>query len=350
MKRLDEFARIVLLTEGASNHFVGKTAICMLRYRTDDICAVLDSEEQGKTANDLFHVGGAVPVVGSLDEVENADALVIGIAPPGGKLPANWRHIILTAISRKMTVVSGLHDFLANDDEFRIAAKSAGANLIDIRRNDENRTATGEPFSQDCFRVHTVGQDCSVGKMVVSVELQRALIKRGINAGFAATGQTGIMISGNGIPIDCVVADFVNGAAERLVRSMEHHEMVVIEGQGCITHPAYSAVTLGLLHGCAPQAMVLCYEAKRTHVKGFSDTPLQPLENLISLYEQMATVRVPSKVVAIGLNSRLLSEEEFRAEKDRVSNELGLPVCDVIREGADSLADAVLEYRRNITQ
>ncbi len=344
-KQLTDYHRIVLLTDGCSSPFLAKTAISMLRYRTADVAAVLDHEQSGKTAGEVFGFGGAIPVIGSLEEAANPDALLIGIAPPGGRLPEAWRAVVLQAIGAKVDLISGLHQFLCNDAEFAAAAKASGARLIDVRKNSETETGIGSGLSPDCFRIHTVGHDCSVGKMVAAMEIQRGLCQRGIDAGFAATGQTGIMVSGAGIPIDCVVADFVNGAAERLVRQFEHHEMLLIEGQGCITHPAYSGVTLGLLHGCAPDALVMCYEATRTHVKGFGDIPLQPLSRLIMLYEQMASTRHPCRVIGLAVNSRLLDDTEFTEEKKRVSSELDLPVCDVLREGPDALVDAIISYR-----
>ncbi len=347
---LKSFRRIVLLTEGESTPFLAKTAISMLRYRPKDVLAVLDRHEVGKTADQVFNVGGEIPFVDSLDRVEDADSLFIGIAPPGGKLPEAWRPMVVDAIRRGMAVVSGLHHFLTDDDEFVKLAQKSNAQLVDVRKNDEKETATGKGLNPGCFRIHTVGQDCSVGKMVTAIEVQKNLQDRGYDAGFAATGQTGMMIEGQGTPIDCVVSDFVNGSAERLVKSLDHHEFLVIEGQGCITHPAYSGVTLGLLHGCAPDAMVFCYEATRPHVKGFGEIPLQPIAKLVELYETVANTRHPSSVVGIAMNSRLLTDAQYREEKQRLESELGLPVVDVFRESADGLVGAILVRRDQVTE
>ena len=245
---LTKYHRIVLLTDGYSTPFLAKTAISLLRYRGDDVAAVLDQEHAGKSAQELFGTGADVPVVASIENID-ADAIFVGIAPPGGKLPTEWNPIILAAIERGMDIVSGLHDFLSSNIECSDAAKKSGVNLIDVRRNSENQTARVVDFRRECLRVHAVGNDCSLGKMVTTLELQQGLQRRGLDAGFAATGQTGIMVSGSGIPIDCVVADFVNGAAERLVVDHQDHDYLMIEGQGSISHPAYSAVTTGLLHG-----------------------------------------------------------------------------------------------------
>lgn len=342
-----DYHRIVLLTDGYSTPFLAKTAISMLRYREDDVLALLDSSSAETTAQSLLDAGGETPVISSLAEVD-ADALFIGIAPPGGNLPPAWRPIIIDALQRSVDVVSGLHDFLSDDAEFRTVAEANGARLIDVRKNDERQTASNKPLPGNCLRIHTVGQDCAVGKMVVSLEVQRGLRARGIDAGFAATGQTGIMISGDGVPIDCVVSDFVNGATEALVRRHSHHQVVVVEGQGSIAHPSYSGVTLGLLHGAAPHGLIFCYEMGRTHVKGLSGVALQPMRPLIDAYESIASLRHPCRVIGIGINSRNANPEEAEAERRKVAGEFGLPVCDVYRDGADVLVEAVRKLHAEV--
>jgi len=343
-KGITEYQRIVLLTDGYSDHFFAKTAISLLKYRPKDIIAVLDSQLSGKKASDLFGVGETVPVVDSIDGLQ-VDAIFIGIAPPGGKLPETWRPIIADALKKSIDIVSGLHSFLSDDPVFSNLAKESGASLIDVRKNNFQDVGTGTAFPGDQLRILTVGQDCSVGKMVTSLEIQKELILRGHNTGFAASGQTGIMISGRGIPIDCVVSDFLLGACEQLVQQNTDSNILMIEGQGSITHPAYSPVTLGLMHGTLPQAMVLCYEAGRKNVKGFQETPLHSLKSLVNHYQQVAAIRAPSKVIGVSINSRVLSDQEFTQEKRRIEDELNLPACDVYREGAGQLAEAVLSAK-----
>lgn len=342
-----DYHRIVLLTEGHSTPFQAKTAMSMLRYRADDVLALLDSSNSGRTAESLLGVGGDTPVISSIAEVD-ADAVFVGISLHGGSLPPSFRQTIIDTLQRGIDVVSGLHDFLADDLEFRAVAEANGAQLIDVRKNDERETASNEPLPENCLRIHTVGQDCSLGKMVVSLEVQRGLRSRGVDAAFVATGQTGIMISGDGVPIDCVVSDFVNGSTEALVRRHSDHEVMVIEGQGSISHPSYSAVTTGLLHGCAPHGLIFCYELGRTHVKGLASIPLQPIGRLIEAYEQIAALRQPSRVIGIGVNTRNATAEEAEAEKRRVTAEFGLPVCDVYRDGPDVLIDAVLKLQQEL--
>ncbi|MCD0462429.1 DUF1611 domain-containing protein [Roseiconus lacunae] len=341
---LTGYNRIVLLTDGYSTPFHAKTAISVLRYRSDDVVAVFETSGVGETAEALFGIGGSIPVVASLEEVD-ADAVFLGTAVSGGRLPEQWKPLILKALLRGVDVVSGNHQFLIDDPDFRNAAESSGARLIDIRRNRQNATSTGMPFREDCLRVHTVGQDCSLGKMVVSFEVQRELQRRGEDAHFIATGQTGIMISGEGIPVDCIVSDFVNGSVEALVRRNEGHDILLIEGQGSIAHPSFSAVTMGLLHGCAPQGLIYCYEVGRTSVKGLDHVPLVSHQKMIETYLANASLRCPSTLIGIALNGRNVSREEGEAERRRMESEFGLPTCDVYRDGAAPLADAVIKLR-----
>jgi uncharacterized NAD-dependent epimerase/dehydratase family protein len=337
--------QFVILTQGHSDPHTAKTACCMIRYRRESVLAVLDDTQQGKTAQQALGVGGDVPVIGSLDEAPGANSLLIGIAPPGGKIPAAWRPIILAAIRRGMDVVSGLHDFLAWDDEFVRAAETHGTQLIDVRRNQERDIARRVGLRDQCLRIHTVGHDCSVGKMVVAVELARELQRRGHDAKFLATGQTGIMVADEGVPVDCVVADFVSGAIEKLVLRNQHHAILLIEGQGSLVHPSYSGVTLGLLHGCSPHGLILCYEVGRETVTGIPGMRIPPLREIRRLNEIMAGVMQPCQVIGVAMNGSSISAEQAEIERVRVRDELGLPVCDVFRDGPQELAQAVLELR-----
>lgn len=343
---LQSYNRIVLLTDGYSTPFLAKTAISLLRYRSNDIAAVLDHTLSGRDAGDVFGAGRGVPIVDCLPP--EADSVFIGIAPPGGKLPETWRILICDALRRGMDVVSGLHDFLSDDPEFTELATEHRCKIIDVRRNTEKETAKAAPFREGCLRIHTVGHDCSVGKMVTTLEVQRELLKREQDAAFLATGQTGIMISGEGIPVDCVVSDFVNGAAESLVRRNEDHDILLIEGQGCISHPSFSAVTLGLLHGSAPHGLIYCYEVGREQVKGLDGVPLLSMRRLIDAYETAGSWRQPCKVIGVSMNSRNVSESESHDERQRVASEFGLPVCDVYRDGATALVDAVMGLRQEL--
>jgi uncharacterized NAD-dependent epimerase/dehydratase family protein len=340
--------RIIILTDGRTNPVSAKTASCVIRYKPEEVVALLDTTQPGKTAQELLGVGGAIPIVANLADAAMANTLLIGIAPSGGKLPPAWRKILLEAIDRGMNLVSGLHDFLSNDPEISAAAARKGVQIHDVRKNNERDVANRLNLREDCLRIHTVGQDCSVGKMLASVEIAIGLKKRGYDAKFVATGQTGIMIEGDGCPVDCVVSDFVNGAVEKLVLANQHHDILLIEGQGSLSHPRYSAVTLGLLHGCVPQGLILVYEAGRKTVLGMDYMPLPPLKKIVEVNEMMASLAMPSRVIGVAMNSRLLGPDEAEAERERVRRELGVPVCDVIRHGPGDLVDAVLALRREL--
>lgn len=336
--------KMVLLTDGYSNPVTAKTASCLLRFCPSEVLAVLDRQTTVGTAEELLGIGATIPVVKALSEVPQAQSLVIGIAPPGGKIPKTWRPLVLDAIHRGMTIYSGLHDYLTDDAEFVEHALRHHATLIDIRRNQEREVANHKGLNPSCLRVHTVGQDCGVGKMLVAVELTRALQKSGMSTKFIATGQTGILVEGDGCPVDSVVSDFVSGSVEKMILEHQHHDVVVVEGQGSLVHPRYSAVTLGILHGCVPHAMVLCYEAGRENYNGLEHLALPGLKPLRAIYESMASFSQPAKVIAVAMNSRRLSPQQAENERDRVREELGLPVCDVVRHGADELVQAVQNF------
>jgi uncharacterized NAD-dependent epimerase/dehydratase family protein len=337
--------RIIILTEGHTEPHAGKTAASIIRYRGHEVAALLDATQVGKTSGDLLGTG-AVPIVAKLDDVPDANTLLLGIAPPGGKIPPSWRAIILDAIARrKMDVISGLHDFVSDDPEFSAAAKKSGVRIYDVRKNTEKTIARRNGLRPDCLRVHAVGHDCSIGKMVVSIEVANGLKKRGHDAKFIATGQTGIMVEGDGLPLDCIVADFVSGGAERLVLENQHHDILVIEGQGSLVHPSYSGVTLSLLHGCAPQALILCYEIGRDRVTGVESVKIPPLAEIKKYYDVMSNIHQPCKIIGIGINSRRVSAQEAAKERERVKAEFGLPACDVFRDGPDELVEAVIRFK-----
>ncbi|NUQ65063.1 MAG: DUF1611 domain-containing protein [Pirellulales bacterium] len=339
--------RLILLTDGYGDDHTAKTAINLIRYKREEVVAVLDRRGVGRTSRELLGLGD-VPVVGSIAEAPGANTLVIGIAPPGGKIPPPWRAVVLEAIHRGLNIVSGLHDLLRDDAEFVQAARQRGVELVDVRMNDEHDVANRKGIREGCLRIQTVGNDCSLGKMVTSVEVVEGLKRAGVDAKFVATGQTGILIEGDGIPIDRVISDFVNGAAEKLVLANQHHEVIVIEGQGSLFHPRYSCVTFGLLHGAIPDGLILCYEMGRKTIYGMPEFPLPPLEQVRAFYEASANIMHPCRSIGIAVNTSKFSEDEALAECERVSKEMGLPVCDVIRHGPEPLVEAVLKLKRKL--
>ncbi len=338
--------RLVILTEGRSDPLSAKTANVLLRYRGEEVLALLDSTQAGRTAGELVGAGGNTPIVATLDQVschdgQLPDTLVIGIAPAGGKIPLEWRPMLLDAIDRGMSIVSGLHEFLSEDEEISHAAKTKGVSLFDVRKNHERDVATRLDLDETGTRILTIGQDCSVGKMLTALEIARGLQRIGRDAKFVATGQTGIMVEGDGLPIDCVVSDFVNGAVEKLWRVNQHHELMIFEGQATITHPRFSAVSTGLLHGCNPHGMIMCYEAGRKTIRGMDHLPLPSLRSVIEAYEHLAGFGNPAKVIGIAMNSRRLDDQEAEVERDRIAHEFGIPVADPIRHGPGVLVEAI---------
>lgn len=340
--------RMVLLTDGYTDSHTAKTAVCLLRYRPDEVVAVLERQSAGKTCQQVFKVGGNIPCVANLADAPQANTLVIGIAPPGGKLPPSWRPIVHEAIARRMTVMSGLHDFLRDDPDFREAAAESGATLIDVRDSNERDIARRVGVREGCLRIHTIANDCSCGKMVASVEVAQGLNRVGVDAAFVATGQTGIMVSGSGCAVDRVIADFVSGAAEKLVRTNQHHEVIVVEGQGSLFHPSYSCVTFGLLHGLRPDGLIVCYEMGRKFIAGLETFPLPSLEKVIDFYEASANIMHPCRVIGVAVNGQKYDDDAVAAECEQVSRRLGVPACDVIRHGPQKLVDAVVKLGREL--
>lgn len=336
--------KIIILSEGLTNPHQGKTARNLIQYKPEEVIAIYDRTQIGKSSRELLGVGD-VPVIDCFESAPLCDTLLIGVATPGGKIPATYKEIILEAISRNMNVINGLHEFLSHDPDISKAARENNIKLFDIRSNEEKDVVHRKGINPNCLRIHTVGNDCSLGKMIVSLELNTALRKAGYDAKFAATGQTGILIEGDGVPIDAVVGDFINGAAEKLILKNQHHEIINIEGQGSLVHPRYSSVTLGLLHGCIPHGLIMCYEMGREYIHGMDNIKIPPLEEVIKLYEAMANVMHPCKVIGIAINSRKYSPYEADYERQRVKEKFGLPACDVIRHGSEELVNAVLELK-----
>ena len=200
--------RLLILTEGHTEPRTAKTAASLIRYRFSEVVALLDATQVGQSTAQLLGVGIDVPIVARLDEAPDANTLLLGIAPAGGKIPPAWKSLILAAVERGMDVVSGLHDFLTDDPQLVAAAARHGVQLVDVRKNDEHDVANRQDIRADCLRIQTIGHDCSVGKMIVAIEVTNHLKRLGHDAKFVATGQTGIMIEGDGCPVDCVVSDF----------------------------------------------------------------------------------------------------------------------------------------------
>jgi uncharacterized NAD-dependent epimerase/dehydratase family protein len=341
--------QLAIFAEGLFAAHNGKTAHGVIRYGTRDVVAVIDSTQAGRSAAEVvpfcLH---PVPIVGTLEEAIElgATALLIGVAPTGGKLDAAWRAPLLQAIGAGLHLEAGLHTQLSEDPELRRAATRAGVALRDLRAAPADLTVPGGPYSRpDSVRVvHSVGSDTVIGKKVVTLELDRAARERGVRSVYVPTGQTGVAIAGWGIAVDHVISDYVAGAAERLVKEgAPRGDLLFLEGQGALFHPAYSGVTLGLLHGSAPDLLVLVHKAGATALRNYPDLPIPPLGELIGAYESTAGPVRPARVAAVALNTADLgSDDEARAAIAAAESETGLVADDVVRFGPDRVLDAVL--------
>jgi len=340
----------MILAEGSFGPLSSKTANACIRYAPRDVAVVLDSAAAGRTAHDVLGFGGEIPVVGSFEEAmrHSPTALLIGIAPTGGQFPTEWRELIVRALAAGLDVWNGLHTMLGDDPEFAECARQTGATIRDLRRAPADLDVSyGRVREIDATVILTVGSDCNIGKMTTQLQLRDAVRQRGHRVAFAATGQTGILIEGRGIAVDAVIADFIAGAAERLtIEAAADVDIVLVEGQGSIVHPAYSGVTLGLMHGSLPHAMILCAQPSRTTVNRNPWVPIPSLSELIRLHEQLAEPLRPAPVVGVALNTFDLSDIEAREAIERASAETGLPVTDPVRFKPDPLAEALDAFHR----
>ena len=335
--------RLLILAQGFSDdaHY-GKTAHGVIRYRPEEVVAILDSKRAGKT-----HEGG-FPVVGTVLEAlaYEPNTALVGVATQGGRFPPEWREVLKECIKRGLNIENGLHEFVTDDPELSELAALHGVTLRDLRKPPGGlNVPTGENLTHDSKVVLTVGSDCAIGKMTVALELDAETRRRGIRSEFVPTGQTGIAIAGWGISVDAVVADFLAGSAETLVIEGRDRggELLWVEGQGSLLHPAYSGVTLGLLHGSAPHALVLCHQVGQEIVDHDERFPMPSLSRLVDLYERSSLIARPAKVVAIALNSRNVDDEGAHAAIAAAEAETGLPADDPVRFGSERIVAAVLD-------
>jgi uncharacterized NAD-dependent epimerase/dehydratase family protein len=338
----------LVLTDGYLSERNAKTAHGVIRFAPDRIAAVVDPEHAGRDLIDVLpELGRTAPVVATVAEglKHGPSSLLLGVATPGGWMPDHWRAWIAESIEAGLEIANGLHTLLSDDAELVELAEQRGVRLWDVRvPPDDIPLGSGKSLDVPQRTVMTVGSDCAVGKMTVTLELTKAAVDAGVKAEFVATGQTGILIAGRGIAVDRVISDFTAGAAEQLIlESNPDSEVLMVEGQGSLWHPAYSGVTLGLLHGSAPEVQVLCHQAGREAIEEPPFTRLPSLNDMVATYELMARTLRPAPVACVAVNTRGLTEQEAADEIARIQEATGLPAGDVLRGDAPKLWTAVKE-------
>ena len=271
-----------------------------------------------------------------------AGTLVLGIANSGGTIDPALADDALAAIDAGMNVAAGLHQRLRDQPRLVAAALARDVRLFDVREPPAD-LPVGNGRRRAGRRLLTVGTDCSAGKMYATLALTHAMQARGIAADFRATGQTGILIAGSGVPVDAVVADFISGAIEQLTPARDDGGWDVIEGQGSLFHPSFAGVSTGLLHGAQPEAIVLCHVLGRTHMRGLPGQPLPALGETLAMNLAVAKLTSPDvRAVGVALNTSALNEDAARAECLRVAEELSLPCTDPMRFGVDAIIERLL--------
>ncbi|MGB3192906.1 MAG: DUF1611 domain-containing protein [Limnoraphis sp.] len=345
--------RLAILLHGGILGATGKTGLSLLRYSQANIVAVIDRDCAGQSLSELTGMNREVPIVASVKDAiaYHPNILMIGIAPPGGALPEEWWVDLDGALEAKLSIVNGLHTQLIPLVEQR---HHRNINQIlnpqqwiwDIRQEPSGLNIASAAARQlNCQRVLTVGTDMAIGKMSTGLELNQAAQKRGIRSKFLATGQGGLMLGEDGIPLDSVRVDFAAGAVEQVVmRCGKDCDLLFVEGQGSLIHPG-STATLPLLRGSQPTHLILAHRAGQTHVRNHPHVVIPPLSQVIELYENVASVggaMQSAKIVGISLNTYGLAEDVAKEAIAQVQLETGLPCTDTVRFGADILLDALL--------
>ena len=340
--------RFLILADGLFGPETSKTANACIRYTPERVVGIIDATRAGRRAQDVIGFGGDIPVVATLDEGLSLrpNALLVGIAPAGGKLPAEWILLVARAIEHGLEIWSGLHTFVSDVPELAALAAKHRVGIHDLRRPPTRLdVARGRVRNIDATVVLTVGTDCNIGKMTTQLQILDAIRAKGIRTAFAATGQTGILIEGRGIAVDAVVADFIAGAAESLVlESAREADLVLVEGQGSIIHPSYSGVTYGLMHGSLPHAQIMCAQPSRRAINGCEWVKIPPLADFIRMSEAALAALRPAPVIAVALNTFDLDDDAARRAIEAAERETGLPATDPVRFDPAPIVDAIAAF------
>jgi uncharacterized NAD-dependent epimerase/dehydratase family protein len=327
---------------GALGDLIGKMGIGILRYSPHEVACVIDPAHAGEDLVRITNVDRPAPIVKTIRDAKElgADVLVLGIAPPGGQIPAEWYPVLDEAVADGMSLVNGLHDHLSS----RYPDLPEGQWVWDMRQEPENvRSVEGTVCQMEARRLLMIGTDMSVGKMTAGLEIFKCARENGVKTEFVATGQIGMTITGRGVPVDAVRVDFSAAAVEREVLACAGADLIIIEGQGSFVHPGSSA-GLPLIRGSCPTDMILCHRAGMTHLSKMPGIPIPPLKDLIRLNEDLAYVggtfcRPVTR--AIALDTSRLNEAEAADELKRTEDETGLPTVDPVREGSERIVNSL---------
>ena len=335
--------KIVILSHGAFNYIKNKTGNMLIRYRTDEVVALLDRTKSGMTANDELGYGGNIPVLDNFDACIDLepDTLVIGNASQGGFISDDYRAEVIKAIEFGCDIISGMHHFINDDVEFVQLAEKHNVSLFDLRRPpDPPNFPKGSWHKRKIPVLLIVGTDCDTGKMTTAWEVSERLKSRGRKVEFIGTGQTGILLSGAGVPIDAVKADFMSGEIEHLIDKVsEDTELIIVEGQGALTNQYYAGVTLGLLHGAMPDYMLMTHDPARE--LDVTDYPMATMRLVMDMHLDLMSNFKKSKFIGINLLTFKLSDEDAKKEIDKVKEEYSMATTDLIRYGSNELIETI---------
>ncbi len=337
--------KIVILSHGAFNYIKNKTGNMLIRYRTEEVVAVLDRTKSGITAYDELGYGENIPVLDSFDDCIDfkPDTLVIGNASQGGFISDEYRLEVIKAIEFGCDIISGMHHFINDDEEFVQLAERFNVSLFDLRRPpDPPNFPKGSWHKRKIPVLLIVGTDCDTGKMTTAWEVSERLKSKDRKVEFIGTGQTGILLSGAGVPIDAVKADFMAGEIENMIDKVpDDTELIIVEGQGALTNQYYAGVTLGLLHGAMPDYMLMTHDPARD--LDVTDYPMASMKLVMDMHLDLMSNFKESKFIGINLLTFALSDEEAKKEIDKVKNDYGMPTTDLIRYGSNELIESIEE-------
>jgi uncharacterized NAD-dependent epimerase/dehydratase family protein len=333
--------KFVLFAEGCFGLFTSKIAASLVRYNSDRCVAVIDGSQAGRTVQDVLGYGGPIPIVARVEQALHLgpEVMIVGKGLHHADLPADWKPHLLAAARNGLHLINSIHFRLADDPE-------KGVTVWETKDAPPVRLNRARVLDLDTWVIHTCGSDSNIGKKTAALEIWAEANRSGISTGFAATGQSGMLISGHGIAVDGVPGDFMAGAVEQVVlEAAAGNEWVVVEGQGSLNHIGFSSVALAILHGALPHALVFCHRlgAERTKVW---ETPIIPIPELIRMNEELSVFARPATVAAVSVNSVGFSEEDYRREVEKLEADTGLPVVDPVREGAARLVEILRAHQR----